>query len=208
MDAQIDVLVESRREDSQVTFAQPPQASRMRLDSPVTDDDQAVAVFAALGHNVRLRLWRLLLPYGAAGLPAGTIAAHMSIDPSRLSFHLRQMTQAGTLTQPTLDQVSTTLRLRRDRRYIRPRTDKRESQVSQHPSNPSLARLALPWQFKAAVQRLSAGLISVSDRSVRRGLALTEFARATKRQATDYPANHCRANSSAPSLGVDFYVGT
>ena len=62
-------------------------------------DNELVAVLAALGHTVRLSLWRMLLPYGANGLPAGTIAEQMAIIPSSLSFHLRQMTQAGILVQ-------------------------------------------------------------------------------------------------------------
>lgn len=48
---------------------------------------------------MRLKLWRLLLPHGAVGLPAGAIAIRLAIVPSSLSFHLRQMTQAGVLVQ-------------------------------------------------------------------------------------------------------------
>jgi DNA-binding transcriptional ArsR family regulator len=62
-------------------------------------ETQLVAILAALGHAVRLSLWRMLLPYGSDGLSAGTIAKRMAIIPSSLSFHLRQMTQAGVLRQ-------------------------------------------------------------------------------------------------------------
>ena len=62
-------------------------------------DTQLVAVLAALGHSLRFNLWRMLLPYGPHGLAAGDIAARMSILPSSLSFHLRQMTHAGVLHQ-------------------------------------------------------------------------------------------------------------
>lgn len=62
-------------------------------------DTQIAAVMAALGHTIRLQLWRMLMPFGKQGLPAGAIAARMSILPSSLSFHLRQMTQAGVLSQ-------------------------------------------------------------------------------------------------------------
>ena len=62
-------------------------------------EPQAVVVLAALGHELRFSLWRLLAPYGSRGLPAGTIAARMSVLPSSLSFHLRGMTQAGVLIQ-------------------------------------------------------------------------------------------------------------
>jgi ArsR family transcriptional regulator len=62
-------------------------------------DTQAAAMLAALGHALRLRLWRLLVPYGHVGMPAGLIATSMNVLPSSLSFHLKMMTQAGVLTQ-------------------------------------------------------------------------------------------------------------
>src|SRR4051794_4742498 len=71
---------------------------RHQIDSEMSES-QLVAVLAALGHAVRLSLWRMLLPYGSDGLTAGTIAGRMAILPSSLSFHLRQMTQAGVLRQ-------------------------------------------------------------------------------------------------------------
>ena len=63
------------------------------------DDPQIVAALAALGHNFRLNIWRMLLPYGQQGLPAGMLAARLAVVPSSLSFHLRLMTQAGVLIQ-------------------------------------------------------------------------------------------------------------
>jgi ArsR family transcriptional regulator len=72
--------------------------SRRQIDSSMSEA-QLIAVLAALGHAVRLSLWRMLLPYGSDGLSAGTIAERMAIIPSSLSFHLRQMTQAGVLRQ-------------------------------------------------------------------------------------------------------------
>jgi ArsR family transcriptional regulator len=74
--------------------------STIQLTASDMGDSRAVAVLAALGHGMRLSLWRLLLiPYGSSGLSAGAIAARMDILPSSLSFHLRQMTQAGLLVQ-------------------------------------------------------------------------------------------------------------
>ena len=67
--------------------------------SSVGGIDHAAIVFAALGHRIRLELWRLLVPYGSRGLSAGHIAAQIGIAPSSLSFHLQQMTRAGVLTQ-------------------------------------------------------------------------------------------------------------
>jgi ArsR family transcriptional regulator len=59
----------------------------------------AAAALAALGHNLRLEVWRMLAPCGPMGLPAGTIAGRLAIAPSSLSFHLQQMTQGRILVQ-------------------------------------------------------------------------------------------------------------
>lgn len=59
----------------------------------------AVAALAALGNDLRFEVWRILIPYGPAGLPAGTISAQLAVAPSSLSFHLQQMTQGGVLSQ-------------------------------------------------------------------------------------------------------------
>lgn len=97
MDAEIDAVLERPNATgaAQVRLALSAYAPRTAL----MGDSQAIAVFAALGHQVRLNLWRLLLPYGEAGLSAGLLASRMSILPSSLSFHLRLMTQAGVLIQ-------------------------------------------------------------------------------------------------------------
>ena len=97
MNAQYDALGEHQKSNG---VSQPPPLDFLRPDSaPLMGDSQAIAVLAALGHQVRLSLWRLLLPHGQAGLAAGTLAARMAILPSSLSFHLRLMTQAGVLVQ-------------------------------------------------------------------------------------------------------------
>jgi ArsR family transcriptional regulator, arsenate/arsenite/antimonite-responsive transcriptional repressor len=59
----------------------------------------AVAALAALGHALRLEVWRILVPYGPLGLPAGAISAQLAVPPSSLSFHLQQMTQGKVLVQ-------------------------------------------------------------------------------------------------------------
>lgn len=63
------------------------------------DSLSAVAALAALGHSLRLEVWRMLLPYGPSGLTAGLIAARLTVAPSSLSFHLQQMTQGRVLIQ-------------------------------------------------------------------------------------------------------------
>ena len=63
------------------------------------DPVSAVAALVALGHSLRLEVWRMLLPHGPLGLTAGSIAERLSVAPSSLSFHLQQMTQGRVLIQ-------------------------------------------------------------------------------------------------------------
>jgi protein-tyrosine-phosphatase/DNA-binding transcriptional ArsR family regulator len=64
------------------------------------ETSEAAAAFAALSQETRLDLIRLLLAEGASGLPAGEIAARLSVPASTLSFHLAALERAG-LTQAT-----------------------------------------------------------------------------------------------------------
>ena len=61
--------------------------------------DSAVAAMAALGHNLRLEIWRILAPLGPIGLSAGKISDRLGVPPSSLSFHLQQMTHSRVLVQ-------------------------------------------------------------------------------------------------------------
>ena len=63
------------------------------------DPDTVVAALTALGHSLRLEVWRMLAPHGPMGLPAGAISARLEVPPSSLSFHLQQMTQGRVLVQ-------------------------------------------------------------------------------------------------------------
>jgi DNA-binding transcriptional ArsR family regulator len=63
---------------------------------------KAVAALGALAQDTRLGLFRLLVTAGAAGLSAGTIAEHLGVAPSSLSFHLQQLLHAGLVTQRRL----------------------------------------------------------------------------------------------------------
>jgi arsenate reductase len=55
----------------------------------------SVRVFGALAHPARLAVFRVLAQHGAAGLPAGRLAARTTLPPSTLSFHLRDLAAAG-----------------------------------------------------------------------------------------------------------------
>src|ERR1700751_5671566 len=63
------------------------------------DEKRAIAALGALAQETRLALFRLLVTWGPAGLPAGVIADPLGIQPSSLSFHLAQLVRAGLITQ-------------------------------------------------------------------------------------------------------------
>ncbi len=58
-----------------------------------------VRALGAIAHDSRLAVFRLLVSIGPDGLPAGTLAGMLGIAPSALSFHLKDLTQAGLLLQ-------------------------------------------------------------------------------------------------------------
>jgi ArsR family transcriptional regulator, arsenate/arsenite/antimonite-responsive transcriptional repressor len=53
---------------------------------------------AALAHETRLELFRLLVRKGQSGESAGELARRLDIPPQTLSFHLKEMTRAGLLS--------------------------------------------------------------------------------------------------------------
>jgi DNA-binding transcriptional ArsR family regulator len=62
--------------------------------------ENVIPALAALAHESRLAVFRLLVQAGPDGLPASQIAAHLGIPPSSLSFHLKELTHAA-LVAPT-----------------------------------------------------------------------------------------------------------
>lgn len=60
---------------------------------------RAVASLAALAHEHRLSVYRMLVEAGPDGLNAGAIAARLRIPPSSLTFHLQHLHRAGLVTQ-------------------------------------------------------------------------------------------------------------
>ena len=59
------------------------------------DDITAIAALSALAQESRLRVFRLLVTAGPAGLSAGEIAEELAIVPNTLSFHLSHLKNAG-----------------------------------------------------------------------------------------------------------------
>lgn len=62
------------------------------------DMKDAGKALAAIAHESRLTVYRLLVQAGPAGLPAGHLAEKTGIPPSSLSFHLKELVHAGLLT--------------------------------------------------------------------------------------------------------------
>jgi arsenate reductase len=58
-----------------------------------------VKALAALAHEARLAVFKLLVQAGPQGLAAGALAEQLGMAPSALSFHLKELTQAGLLVQ-------------------------------------------------------------------------------------------------------------
>lgn len=54
---------------------------------------------AALGHEKRLAIYRLLVRAGQAGLAVGEIGTHLGEPPSTLAHHLGGLVDAGLVTQ-------------------------------------------------------------------------------------------------------------
>jgi len=59
--------------------------------------DQALAALQALANGTRLDLVRSLIVAGEDGLSAGVLAQRLGLSPSRLSFHLAALEQAGVV---------------------------------------------------------------------------------------------------------------
>jgi DNA-binding transcriptional ArsR family regulator len=63
------------------------------------DEKSAVQAMAALAQGVRLRIFRALIGAGPDGMTPGAIAGMLDVPGSTLSFHLKELTHAGLVTQ-------------------------------------------------------------------------------------------------------------
>ena len=64
------------------------------------DETQDIArALAALGHDARLRIFRILVKAGHDGLTVGEIAAHLGLPASTQAHHLKMLVDADLVTQ-------------------------------------------------------------------------------------------------------------
>lgn len=66
------------------------------------DNISAITVLAGLAQETRLEIFRRLVEVRPGGLPAGEIGGLLDLPPTTLSFHLKEMKQAGLLTSQRL----------------------------------------------------------------------------------------------------------
>lgn len=62
------------------------------------ETQSAVKALAAIAHESRLLAYRHLVQAGPSGMPAGQLAELMGIAPSSLTFHLKELINAGLLS--------------------------------------------------------------------------------------------------------------
>lgn len=62
------------------------------------EQKSAVVALSALAHDARLTIFRLLVAAGPDGIQAGSIARTLDIPKATLSFHLKELQQAGLIT--------------------------------------------------------------------------------------------------------------
>ena len=62
-----------------------------------TDAATAVSALAALAQETRLAIFRLLVEHARDGLTPGAISLKLKLAPATLSFHLKELANAGLL---------------------------------------------------------------------------------------------------------------
>ncbi|HRO59526.1 MAG TPA: metalloregulator ArsR/SmtB family transcription factor [Burkholderiaceae bacterium] len=63
------------------------------------DESEAIRALAALGQQLRLKVFRALVVAGQDGLTPGVLSETLEISPATLSFHLKELTNSGLVTQ-------------------------------------------------------------------------------------------------------------
>lgn len=63
------------------------------------NESAVVRSLAALAQEVRLRVFRALIVAGQEGLTPGAISEQLRVAPNTLSFHLKELSHAGLVSQ-------------------------------------------------------------------------------------------------------------
>jgi ArsR family transcriptional regulator len=62
-------------------------------------EDEVVKALAALAHPIRLKVFRALVVAGTEGMVPGVMQEGLNIPATTLSFHLKELANAGLVTQ-------------------------------------------------------------------------------------------------------------
>jgi DNA-binding transcriptional ArsR family regulator len=65
-------------------------------------EELVIRALAALAQSHRLRIFRLLVVAGQDGLTPGALAEALTLPAATLSFHLKELSNAGLLSQERL----------------------------------------------------------------------------------------------------------
>lgn len=63
------------------------------------EENEVIKGLAALAQPLRLRVFRALVVIGETGLTPGAIQEALGVAPATLSFHLKELVNAGLVTQ-------------------------------------------------------------------------------------------------------------
>ena len=63
------------------------------------EENDVVSCLAALAQPVRLQVFRALVVAGPGGLTPGTLVESLGVPAATLSFHLKELTRAGLISQ-------------------------------------------------------------------------------------------------------------
>ena len=66
------------------------------------EEKDVVRSLAALAHSARLQVFRALVVAGSRGMTPGVMVEGSGIPPATLSFHLKELMNAGLVTQERL----------------------------------------------------------------------------------------------------------
>ena len=66
------------------------------------EETDVVRSLAALAQGLRLQIFRVLVVAGPVGMTPGALAEHLDVAATTLSFHLKELTNAGLVTQERL----------------------------------------------------------------------------------------------------------
>lgn len=63
------------------------------------DENEVLKSLAALAQPLRLQVFRALVVAGRAGMTPGTMAEGLAVPANTLSFHLKELANAGLISQ-------------------------------------------------------------------------------------------------------------